>query len=967
MQWLQRRGFEAYLVGGCVRDLLLGLLPKDFDIATSARPAQVKRVFPRNCRIIGRRFKLAHLHFHHNSKILECSTFRRTPSEDRTGDDLLITQDNEFGSAEEDALRRDFPINALFFDPMQDRILDWTGGLEDLRAGVIRTIGDPVVRFREDPIRILRAAKFAGRLGFQIDPASLDAMAQTAPDLVRAAPPRVLEEILRLLRCGNALDCFQVLRDIGAIKVLLPIVGDFLSNAGEAERVVFWHLLDALDGKVRSGRVPSNPVLLGTLFARPVAEACAREPDRAPATIAERLLGPFANTLRLPRRDSGCLKRICGVLGRFRSQSNRRFKTTAFLRDPYFYEALDLFELHCIATGEGAEELEQWRRLSDESSGEVPEGFQDDRDDGGDGDGGDGSDSEPASEPEDEPRPQLREPNDDPEAALSAPQPDPEHAWDEPARTQAQPSLESESDLRGGRRRRRGRRGRRDDTMARGDSRTPLSGDGDSAEAREDGRELGTGPETRPAGDPHLEETDEREGDREGRTSTQSAAQGATQGAGEGRATREVAEPEDEDHDATEPAPTASDLLIPESEFRKLSRSARRRRLRKLRRMRQEGGDARPESGRSESSRPAFAGESSDSGRREEPTPELPAADEQAHDLRGAESPGDLGSGDLSSGDLRSGDVSSLEDAGGRRKRRRRRRGRRGDGERADIEPGTEELTPQPPSSESEVPEPSEEEIAKAAAPTEFSDEPEPLAPLEDVGDIEVPPFEEPPSEPDPQRGQHGRHPRQKQAHARGRGGDRGRDPRSIHPREQHPREQHPREQHPREQHPREQRSRDQRARDQGQRREGHPRQQPQGPQNPQTPQQPQRPGGPPARREDKKHGSRRDRNRDRGKPDGRHPGKPPHDRRGGKVEVLEPESVDLTAFEVELDPTRAPTFGAGVESQQRKKSPIRKILLEEDKEPYKPPPPPDLDPNAAPPAPTEGPESGGGDTFGDW
>ncbi|MCB1940167.1 MAG: polynucleotide adenylyltransferase PcnB, partial [Rhodocyclaceae bacterium] len=212
------RGFEAYLVGGCVRDLLLDRTPKDYDIATEARPPQVKRTFPRNCRIIGRRFKLAHLHFHGNTKILECSTFRRTPqerSEDAADEDLLITHDNEFGTAEEDALRRDFTVNALFLDPTQDKIVDHVNGLADIEAKVIRTIGDPRVRFREDPVRILRAAKFAGRLGFTIEQETLAAMAETAQDLTRAAPPRVLEEILRLLRSGHALDSFQLLRDVG--------------------------------------------------------------------------------------------------------------------------------------------------------------------------------------------------------------------------------------------------------------------------------------------------------------------------------------------------------------------------------------------------------------------------------------------------------------------------------------------------------------------------------------------------------------------------------------------------------------------------------------------------------------------------------------------------------------------------------------------------------------------------------
>src|SRR5690606_29525499 len=224
LQRLQARGYEAYLVGGCVRDLLVGRQPKDFDIATGARPQQVKRTFPRNCRIIGRRFKLAHLHFHGNTKILEVSTFRRAPDpgEPDDDDDLLITRDNEFGTAEEDARRRDFTINSLFLDPIRDEILDYTGGLADLKARVIRTIGSPEVRFREDPVRIVRAIKFAGRLGLDIDAETERAMRRVAPDLVRAAPPRLLEELLRLLRSGHALDAFQRMRDIGALAAILP-------------------------------------------------------------------------------------------------------------------------------------------------------------------------------------------------------------------------------------------------------------------------------------------------------------------------------------------------------------------------------------------------------------------------------------------------------------------------------------------------------------------------------------------------------------------------------------------------------------------------------------------------------------------------------------------------------------------------------------------------------------------------
>jgi poly(A) polymerase len=365
-QRLITRGFEAYLVGGCVRDLLLGRAAKDYDIATEARPQQVKRTFPRNCRIIGRRFKLAHLHFHDNTKILEVSTFRRTPQMDNAEDDLLITRDNEFGSAEEDALRRDFTVNALFLDPTRDRILDYTGGLQDIEARVIRTIGDPRVRFREDPVRILRAAKFAARLGFRIESDTLAAMAEVAPDLVRSAPPRLLEEILRLLRSGHALDSFQLLRDVGAMRSLLPVVADYLAAAPQQDRVGFWRLLEALDHAIADGRVPPNPVLLGSLFYRAVAARLAETPGAAPATIAEEQLGPLGQTLRLPRRDAGCLKRICGVQHRFlQTDEQKRFRVQGFLHGPYFREALFLFELRCLAEGLDLAAARHWRSLAD--------------------------------------------------------------------------------------------------------------------------------------------------------------------------------------------------------------------------------------------------------------------------------------------------------------------------------------------------------------------------------------------------------------------------------------------------------------------------------------------------------------------------------------------------------------------------------------------------------------------------
>jgi len=357
-----------------VRDLLLDRTPKDYDIATAARPPQVKRTFARNCRIIGRRFKLAHLHFHRNTKILECSTFRRTPQASESdgdgdgGEDLLITRDNEFGNAEEDALRRDFTINALFLDPTQDKIVDHVDGLADIDARVIRTIGEPAVRFREDPVRILRAAKFAGRLGFDIEEATLAAMAETSKDLVRAAPPRVLEEILRLLRSGHALRSFQLLQEVHAVEHLIPVVGEFLKAADDEQQKSFWALLQALDEHVQAqptdAEPPANGVLLAVLLYEAVAAERLRQPKRSASSVAEGLLGSLAVDLRLPRRDSGCLKRACGVQHRFaQDEDQRRFRVESFLHSPYFEESLMLFELRTRAIGGDLAVVKQWQDL----------------------------------------------------------------------------------------------------------------------------------------------------------------------------------------------------------------------------------------------------------------------------------------------------------------------------------------------------------------------------------------------------------------------------------------------------------------------------------------------------------------------------------------------------------------------------------------------------------------------------
>lgn len=322
---LVRHDFEAYLVGGCVRDLLLGRSPKDFDVATSARPDDVRRLF-RNSRIIGRRFRLVHVLFG-GGKVIETATFRRTPDEERDSDDLLIRNDNVFGDAHEDAYRRDFTINALFYDLERRAVLDWVGGMPDIEQRVVRTIGDPCVRFREDPVRILRAIKFSARLDLAIDPGVYDAIVSCRDALARAARPRLSEEILRLMRGGAAHRSVWLAWETGILDVLLPELSAYLSDVGEDDRGV-WRVLSAVDRATLQRGEPLDDVVLWTaLLLEPLREACDGARDRIAA--AQDFLEPIAERLAVPRRVADAMRRIVAVLPRLESGRAGRFSKTA--------------------------------------------------------------------------------------------------------------------------------------------------------------------------------------------------------------------------------------------------------------------------------------------------------------------------------------------------------------------------------------------------------------------------------------------------------------------------------------------------------------------------------------------------------------------------------------------------------------------------------------------------------------
>ncbi len=406
---LRRHGFEAYLVGGGVRDLLLGRTPKDFDIATSARPEEVKRLF-RNCRIIGRRFRLAHVFF--REKIIEVSTFRAMvdPVENGSGDDLLIRNDNVFGTAEQDAVRRDFTINGLFYDVERGEVIDYVSGREDLERRVIRTIGDPDIRFREDPIRMLRAVKFASRLGFQLDPVTEAALRRHRKDVLRSAPPRVMEEILRLLGGGASRASFRLLAETGSLGVLLPELQNLwvLEQEGNTVAANLWGNIEAhlaaLDLFDKGRRSVSNAVLVGALAMpllldrpdglpawsppaellvagdgddqdEPPARARARDgrrrrqsrPHHSRHGVAGDIDGissALALRLALSRRDTEAIRNALLILWRMAGQPDTR-RASVLARRPAFLDAFTLLRIRDLACrGELIDVIAEWERAA---------------------------------------------------------------------------------------------------------------------------------------------------------------------------------------------------------------------------------------------------------------------------------------------------------------------------------------------------------------------------------------------------------------------------------------------------------------------------------------------------------------------------------------------------------------------------------------------------------------------------
>jgi len=374
---LKRHGYEAYLVGGCVRDLLLGCTPKDFDVATSATPNEIRELF-RNSRVIGRRFRLVHIFFGH--KIIETSTFRQKPpaapetdEEDSDDDALMIRRDNVWGTALDDALRRDFTLNGLFYDPVKSEVIDFVDGLDDLASRSIRTIGEPSLRFLEDPVRILRAIKFAARLGLSIEKGTLEALKAHVDRIMACARARVLEEIYRLLREGASARAMALLEETGVRRVLFPELDCVAADPARWE--LLQARLSALDAM--ANEVPlTNPVLIGALYFDTIIDSgriFAPGVD-GPAELVDGLSSVLAEWVP-SRKDRDTTRQILMAQRRLRPSDGQtpRRRPIALVSQEYFPEALVLHQLFCHTGEADPSTLGKWEALAKAAGRSVTE------------------------------------------------------------------------------------------------------------------------------------------------------------------------------------------------------------------------------------------------------------------------------------------------------------------------------------------------------------------------------------------------------------------------------------------------------------------------------------------------------------------------------------------------------------------------------------------------------------------
>lgn len=371
IQKLKEAGYEAYLVGGGVRDLLLNTRPKDFDISTSAKPEEVKSLFG-NCLLIGRRFRLAHVRF--GRKILEVSTFR---SGDNESSDLIV-RDNIWGSAEEDAKRRDFTINGLFYDPEQQTITDYVNGYPDIKKKVLRTIGEPAVRFKQDPVRMIRLAKFIARFDLGVDSKTHDALIETRGEIIKSSSPRILEELMKMLESGASEAFFLHLSSYGLLKPLLPRLAEYMQRDN-----LICNFLEELDIETKKNYPKSLPrslclsALIYPLFEEGILQLSPREKktlhlgtiSHLAALLIDTIFQPF---FRIPKRIRMQVIFILSSQFKVTPLDEHKTKRIRVPRDSCFSHAMELFKMRAALDPGLLEKYTNWTEAVYRSHKKAP-------------------------------------------------------------------------------------------------------------------------------------------------------------------------------------------------------------------------------------------------------------------------------------------------------------------------------------------------------------------------------------------------------------------------------------------------------------------------------------------------------------------------------------------------------------------------------------------------------------------
>ncbi|MEJ2515960.1 MAG: polynucleotide adenylyltransferase PcnB [Gammaproteobacteria bacterium] len=378
MYRLRDGGFQAFLVGGGVRDLLLGREPKDFDIATDATPEQVRKLF-RNCRLIGRRFRLAHVYF--GREIVEVATFRGSelPGETRDDDGGFVKdeegrllRDNIYGSIDQDIWRRDFTANALYYNIADYSIWDYAEGVKDIRRGVLRLIGDPVERYREDPVRLLRAARFAAKLGFRLDPDTEAPIDDMAPLLASVPPARLFDETLKLFLSGHAVQSYESLRHYGLFGYLFPAADELLDSPdGDAFRALLLAGLANTDKRVAEDQPVTAVFLFCLLLWGPTRQLAAdyqadgEPPVQALLFASDEIGDRQQEHVAIPRRVMTPAKEM--MLMQLRMQRTRGKRVLGLLGHPRFRAAYDFLLLRAETGDEDPELASFWTQLQEMS------------------------------------------------------------------------------------------------------------------------------------------------------------------------------------------------------------------------------------------------------------------------------------------------------------------------------------------------------------------------------------------------------------------------------------------------------------------------------------------------------------------------------------------------------------------------------------------------------------------------